>query len=165
MSKNGRGYWSKSDNLVTVFAIFAILLAGGISLGTMSQPEITQQPVADPVKLAEQAAYAGIEAARWHIECHGLKAGGALPRRFYVNGGRFEVAWDGLNQADSTVRVLSTGYYEIAGDSLEIENRVFCSMLETIIKIDCTAHPRSEILARHYQRATVSTSSQAALTR
>lgn len=153
MSSFNESSGNQGDRVVTVFAIFAIILAVAISVVTMGSHEIIQLPVDDPMSRADEAASAGISAAKGHIECHGLKQRGALPRQFFANGGRFEVAWGDLNPADSTVRVVSTGFYEIPGIPDEFGAKSYCSRLESTLKVNLIAtHNQSPILARYYQR-------------
>jgi hypothetical protein len=142
---------NRSDSFVTIFAIFAILLAGGISIGTMSSNEAIPNIVADPLDRAEQAAFAGIQAAKGHIECHGIKHRGALPQQFFANGGRFEVAWDEPNPADSTVRVVATGYYESILDPEKGNSHIYSSRLESVLKVNTVStHSNGPAILDHY---------------
>ena len=132
---------NRSDTIVTLFALLAIFLAGGISIATISTDKNTDSGdhyaigVADPIGQGELAAMAGISAAKGHIECHGITEGGGLPESYYANGARFEVAWDEINLADSTVYIVSTGYVSQA------DGQVFSSVIESVTKIDLlTAH-------------------------
>lgn len=141
---------NKSDTVITIVALFVMLIAGGISISTISTNQNVQslqvsaiEPV-NPVSLAEQAAMAGIKAAKSHIECHGIKKPGGLPRQFYVNGGRFEVNWDEINVTDSTVHIVSTGYYESDG------KKMYTSRLESIIDISFLPSHDQRILSDYY---------------
>jgi hypothetical protein len=140
----------KNETIVTIAALFIMLLAAGVSLTTISvgndieNNEYLLDESVDPVFEAERAALAGIKAAKGHIECHGIKARGNLPKRFYANGGSFEVAWGDINMADSTVRVMSRGYYEAD------DEKIYESKLESIINVKfLTAHD-TQLLLNYY---------------
>jgi hypothetical protein len=143
-----------NDRLVTIFAIFAIFMAAAISFATLGNHEIIAPVADDPNDQAMEAAEAGIQAAKGHIECHSLKSGGSLPRQYFVNGGRFDVAWSALNPEDSTVQIVSTGYYEVPGMSDEFGAKNFCARLETNLKVNLIpTHNQAPILAKYYQRS------------
>ncbi|NLI16528.1 MAG: hypothetical protein GX409_09615 [candidate division Zixibacteria bacterium] len=143
----------QNDRLVTVFAVFAILIAIAISFASLGNHDIVSPAVENPEDIAADAAAAGIQAAKGHIECHSLKSGGSLPRQYYVNGGRFEVIWGEFNPIDSTVKIRSTGYYELPGVADEFGTKSYCARLETDLKVNLIAtHNQSPILARYYQR-------------
>jgi hypothetical protein len=146
---------NRSDSFVTIFAIFAILLAAGISVGTMNSRETIPDIVIDPVDRAEQAAFAGIQAAKGHIECHGIKHRGALPQQYFANGGKFSVAWDEPNMNDSTVHVVATGYYESLLDPESGSAHIYSSRLESVVRINIvSAHSNGVgILEHYYQRS------------
>jgi hypothetical protein len=144
----------QNDRLVTVFAIFAIILAAAISFATLGDKNIIAPSAENPVDQAADAAAAGIQAAKGHIECHSLKSGGALPRQYYANGGKFEVAWGEFNPIDSTVKIISTGYYDIPGMADEFGAKNYCARLETDMKVNLTAtHSQTPILPIYYQRS------------
>lgn len=132
----------------------------------MGSNEIIPPPIDDPTSKADEAASAGIQAARGHIECHGLKQQGALPRQFFANGGRFEVAWSDFNPTDSTVRVISTGYYEIPGLPDEFGAKSYCTRLESTLKVNLiSTHSQTPILARYYTRYLNSVATKATASR
>lgn len=142
---------NKSDLVVTLFALFSILLAGGISIATISTDQ-QSEPIdvidinkQDPVIKAEQAALAGLMAARGHIECHGITEKGGLPDQYYANGARFSAVWDKINLSDSTVHIISTGYF---GDS---DGEVHSSKFESIIKVDLASAHNQGILSDYYR--------------
>jgi len=145
---------NRGDFLLTFIAIGVILLAAGITVGKVKDDghSATTVSIADPVAVAEAAAYAGIEAAKGHIQCHGSSGKGALPKQFYANGGRFEVVWDNFDAADSTVRVLAYGYCDIPG--AEGGNGwTYTTRLESVIKIDRThSNDRNKILRGFYEK-------------
>jgi hypothetical protein len=143
----------QNDRLVTVFAVFAIIVAAAISFASFGNRDFDIPLAENPEDLAADAAAAGIQAAKGHIECHSLKSGGSLPRQYYVNGGRFEVSWGEFNPVDSTVKIISTGYYKLPGITDEFGAKSYCARLETDIKVNLIAtHNQSPILARYYQR-------------
>ncbi|OQX91531.1 MAG: hypothetical protein B6D58_07635 [candidate division Zixibacteria bacterium 4484_95] len=138
---------NRSDSIVMIFALFAIFLAGGISIATITTGRNTEVAFDNnPITKAEQAAYAGIQAAKGHIECHGRTQSGSLPRQFYVNGGKFEVTWENLNLSDSTVHIISTGFYD--GDG----GKSYSSKLETVMKVTLLSSHQPPILDDYYKR-------------
>jgi hypothetical protein len=144
---------NQNDRLVTIFAVFAIILAGAISFATLGNHDLVAPVAENPEDRAADAAAAGIQAAKGHIECHSLKSGGSLPRQYFVNGGRFEVAWSAVSPIDSTVKIISTGYYELPGIADEFGAKSYCTRLETDLKVNLIAtHNQTSILARYYQR-------------
>ena len=154
MKYNTRNTNSRSEIAVTIVAMFVLLLVGGISLTTISISQNTQtmtdtayEPF-NPVNKAEQAAMAGIKAAKGHIECHGIKKSGGLPQQYFVNGGRFEVAWDDINLVDSTVNIVSTGFYEF--DS----GNTYTSKLESVIDLNLLSSHNQQILSGYYNNHT-----------
>jgi len=64
--------------------------------------------------------------------------------QYFVNGGRFEVAWDDINLADSTVNIVSTGSYEF--DS----GNTYTSKLESVIDLDLLSSHNQQILSGYY---------------
>lgn len=144
----------KTDRIVIIFAVFAIIMAAAISFATLGNHEVTAPQAEDPGDRAAEAAAAGIQAAKGHIECHSLKSGGSLPRQYFANGGRFEVAWSEFNPADSTVQIISTGYYEIPGMADEFGAKSYCARQETNLKVKLVpTHNQTPILARYYRRS------------
>ncbi len=141
---------NRSDTVITIFALFAMLLAGGISIATINTDQQSKSPgssmsgLADPLEMAEQAALAGLDAARGHIECHGIRARGGLPEHFYANGARYKVTWDDINLGDSTVFVVSTGLYTL-GDGETCNTK-----LESVIKVDLMVSHEKPIFHEYY---------------
>jgi hypothetical protein len=142
---------NRSDMVVTLIAIFSIIMAGGISIATITTDQNTDSaPVslniydADPLARAEQAAVAGIHAAKGHIQCHGVVEKGGLPDQYYANGARFMTVWDDLNLSDSTVHVVSTGYCRDANGEEHV------TKLESIMKIDLLFAHQPALLQDYY---------------
>jgi hypothetical protein len=124
----------------------AMLLAGVLSIATIStktdKNEISKMSV--PGDLADEAARAGLDAAKWHIECHGRTTAGSLSPHFYINGATYSIAWSDLNLTDSTVHVRSLGQYAIG------RNQEFRVSLASKIKIDFLPAHRNKILTDYY---------------
>lgn len=121
----------KADSFVLLLSAVAVLVATTLTMATISRnnDELTFNSP-DPLKRAEQAAKAGIEAARWHIQCHGRTDSAGLPERYFVNGATYKVDWGALDMADSTVDVRSSGYFSWGGQ------RRYQVDLNTRLKID-----------------------------
>ncbi len=142
---------NRGDFLLTFIAVGIILLAAGITVGKVKNDDhsATAVSITDPIAIAEEAAYAGIQAAKGHIECHGPRERGALPKQFYANGGRFKVVWDDFNPADSTIRVMAYGYCDMP--STEGENGwTYTTRLESVIKIDRAISNGQKRILRHF---------------
>jgi hypothetical protein len=143
---------NRSDIVVTLFALFALLLAGGISIATITTDKEVKSStkidlgLEDPINKVEMAARAGIDAARGHIQCHGITESGGLPSQYYVNGARFEVVWDKIDLTDSTVHVISTGF--INHDN----GQVYTSKLESVLKVDLMVSHEVPILHEYYKK-------------
>jgi len=141
----------KGDSVLTIFALCAMLMAGGLSLATITTDlrtanDYKDHSLNDPLAKAELAANAGISAARGHIECHGVVEGGGLPEQYYANGARFKVDWDDLNLVDSTVHIISSGFVE--NDAGEM----YTSTLESIIRIDLMSVHDNSVFNEYYVR-------------
>ena len=96
--------------------------------------------------MASAAAYAGLDAAKWHIECHGRTESGSLAPHYHINGAIYIVEWDDVNLSDSTVTVRSRGILRSAQQenySIDILNR---------IKLEFLPAHRNEILTSYYAR-------------
>ncbi len=126
----------------------AMLLAGVLSIATIStrtdKNEISK--VTAPRDLAEEAARAGLDAAKWHIECHGRTSAGSLSPHYYINGATYSISWDNLDLRDSTVHVNSMGQYTIG------KNQDYRVSIESKIKIDFLPAHKNEILSEYYSR-------------
>jgi len=143
---------NRSDIVVTLFALFALLLAGGISIATITtdkevkSSDRTEFGLDDPLNKVEIAAKAGIDAARGHIQCHGITESGGLPSQYYANGARFEVVWDKINLLDSTVHIISTGFIN------HDDGQIYTSKLESILKVDLMVTHEIPILHEYYKQ-------------
>jgi len=133
-----------------MLSIASLVAAGIISIYTMTTHGREQAEAAsrDPYQMAEVAASEGIEAAKWHIECHGRTAPGGIGRHYAINGASFEVSWGEVDLSDSTVTVKSSGISMLKNKveySLNIEKRV---------KLDFLPIRKNEILTDYYTRGT-----------
>jgi len=144
---------NRSDIVVTLFALFALLLAGGISIATITTDNEVKSSakidlgLEDPLNKVEIAARAGIDAARGHIQCHGITKSGGLPSQYYANGARFEVAWDKIDLSDSTVHVMSTGFIN------HDDGQIYTSKLESVLKVDLMVSHEVPILHEYYKKS------------
>ena len=149
MAFNGKKS-NRSDTIVTLIAIFSIILAGSISIATITTEQNIDNTAslniydADPLARAEQAAIAGIHAAKGHIQCHGLVDQGGLPDQYFANGARFMTVWDDINVNDSTVHIISTGYCRDNNGEEHI------TKLESVVKIDLLISHHQPILHDYY---------------
>ena len=151
MALNTKRNNSRNDMVITIVALTVLIFAGGISIATINTDhkksylnDSILEPL-DPFDKAEQAAIAGIKAAQGHINCHGIKESGGLPERFYANGGRFKVSWDDINIEDSTVHIVSTGYFETNDEN------TYTSHLESEIKVELAVTHNQKILSEYYK--------------
>lgn len=144
---------SKADSGVLVFSMLAVLVAATLTMATIttnvdknSSASEIDLATPDPLKRADMAAKAGVEAAKYHIECHGRTEAGRISPRFYINGATYVVEWDDVNMADSTANVKSTGDFSWGGDKhyrVEVNSKVKLSFFP--------AH-KQEILSAYYSR-------------
>ena len=138
---------TRTDTVVLIFSTLAVLIAATLSMATISTNHddiAIESP--DPSERAEAAANAGIEAARWHIECHGRTESGGLTPKYYINGATYTVEWDNVNLSDSTVTVRSSGDFSW-GDEKHFEVDV-----ESKIKLEFLPMHNQEILEDYYSR-------------
>lgn len=138
---------TRTDTVVLIFSTLAVLIAATLSMATISTNH--NEMLADspnPSERAEAAANAGIEAARWHIECHGRTEAGGLTPKYYVNGATYTVEWDNVDMVDSTVTVRSFGDFSW-GDDKHYE--IF---VESKLKLEFLPSHNQEILKEYYSR-------------
>jgi hypothetical protein len=136
---------TRTDTVVLIFSALAVLIAATLSMATISTNHDTlavNSP--DAAERAEAAAQAGLDAARWHIECHGRTEAGGLTPKYFINGATYEVEWDDVNLADSTVTVRSTGQFSWGrGKQSEVS-------VESKIKLEFLAAHNQDILKDYY---------------
>jgi len=144
---------TRIDNVVMIFSGFAVLIAATLTMATISNHsgDLTAGnelalSTPDPLKRAELAAKAGIDAARYHIECHGRTSAGRIAPRFYVNGATFAAEWDDVDMADSTTVIRSTGDFSWGGE------KSYQADMESKIKLSFLPTHKQEILERYYSR-------------
>jgi hypothetical protein len=131
-----------------MLSIGALLMAVFILFSSMSgrTNDASSTLSDDPYAAAEIAAQAGIDAARWHIQCHGRTTRGGLGRKYFVNGATYEVRWDNVNMSDSTVAVNSAGVSSLNNGQ---EYRL---QIESTIKLDFLPFRKNQILTEYYTR-------------
>lgn len=138
---------TRTDTVVLIFSTLAVLIAATLSMATIStNHDDPRYDTQDPIAKAEAAADAGVEAARWHIECHGRTAAGGLTPKYYINGATYKVEWDDVNLADSTVKVRSTGDFT-RGDDKHYE-----ILVESRIKLEFMPSHHQDILKEYYSQ-------------
>jgi len=136
---------TRTDTVVLIFSVLAVMIAATLSMATISTNHNTMATDSpDPSERAEAAANAGIDAARWHIECHGRTEAGGLTPKYYVNGATYAVEWDNVDMTDSTVTVRSLGDFSW-GDDKHYEIYV-----ESKIKLGFLPSHNQEILKDYY---------------
>jgi hypothetical protein len=141
--------FSKTDIPVLVLSAAAVLVAAVLSMATMTSNknnERLSQNIADPYTIAQIAAKEGVDAARWHIECHGWVRQGSLSSHYCINGAIYRVEWDDVNLSDSTVAVRSCGKFPFNGDE-------DCTVIiESKIKLTFLPECKNEILPAYYSK-------------
>jgi hypothetical protein len=142
----GKNISGRTEIPILVLSIMTVIIAGGLSIITISRGsdrnEISGQSA--PNDRADEAARAGLEAAKWHIECHGRSKAGGMGPRYYINGATYSVQWDDVNMEDSTVVVRSVGNFAVGIDQdYQVD-------LESKIKIDFLPAHRNTILSEYY---------------
>lgn len=136
---------SRTDAVVLMFSTLAVLIAATLSMATISTGTkgfIEDSP--DPTERAEAAANAGIDAARWHIECHGRTEAGGLSPKYFVNGATYTVEWGDVDMSDSTVTVKSQGDFTWGGD------KHYGVQVESKIKLEFLPSHKEHILTEYY---------------
>ena len=143
MSRSNSG---RTDLPVLVLSVLAVLVAGAISMTTISTSSDKNYVTgtSSPSEIADEAARAGLEVAQWHIECHGRTTAGSIGPHFCINGALYTAEWDDMNPLDSTVVVRSTGDYEIS------KSQIFRAHLESKIKVGFLPPHKNMILDSYY---------------
>lgn len=143
----------KIDSVVLIISALAVLVAATLTMATITRNSVkSEQPDGisfdspDPMKRAEQAARAGLDAARWHIECHGRIEAGGLSSKYFANGATYRVAWDDVDMTDSTVIVRSAGNFSWGGE------KQYHVDIESKIKIEFLPSHRQGILSSYYSK-------------
>jgi hypothetical protein len=142
---------TRTDTVVLIFSTLAVLIAATLSMATISNNHDDTIAIDSPdaAKRAEAAANAGIESAKWHIECHGRTEAGGLMPKYYINGAIYTVEWDDVNMADSTVTVRSLGEFSWG------DNECSEVMVESTINLEFFPKHNQEILSDYYNRALI----------
>ncbi len=143
----------KLDSVVLITSVLAVLVAGTLTMATIARNSDDSEQRSeiffdspDPMMRAEQAARAGLDAAKRHIECHGRIEAGGLSPKFFANGATYTVAWDDVDMFDSTVVVRSLGEFSWGGE------RQYQADVESKIKIEFLPSHGQEILSAYYSR-------------
>jgi hypothetical protein len=136
----------RTDIPVLIVSIAAVLLAAVLSMATIvsRSDKSTITTTSIPGEAADEAARAGINAAKWHIECHGRTTAGSLHSHYYINGGSYRVAWGDMDLRDSIVEVISEGSFSSG------KNQEYRVKLESKIKVDFLPAHKNEILTSYY---------------
>jgi hypothetical protein len=136
----------RTDLPVLILSIIAVILAGVMSLATITSKSDKNVIYTSniPSEIADEAARAGVNAAKWHIECHGRTVAGGLSSRYYVNGAIYSVKWGDVNLRDSIVDIKSVGSFASG------PGQIYRSILESKIKIDFLPAHRNTILTTYY---------------
>jgi len=138
---------SRADTVVLLFSALAVIIAGTLSMATISNNNsINHDNAGNPLILANQAAKAGMDAAKWHIECHGRTAGGGLAPRYYVNGALYSATWGDVDLNDSTVIVETKGSYR------DRNNKLYSIDLKNEIKVDFLPAHNEAVLSSYYSK-------------
>jgi hypothetical protein len=131
---------------VMMLSVGSILLAVLILVATISGQGRDPVESHDPNVLAEMAARTGVEAATWHIQCHGRVVGGGMPRKYAINGAAYEVSWGDVDLSDSTVVINSRGICQTK------DGREYRVELVSREKMQFLPSHKNEILAEYYTR-------------
>ena len=133
---------------VLMLSVASLAAAVLISLYTMTSHDRVEAAAAsrDPYHMAEAAARAGVEAATWHIQCHGRVVQGGIGRKYHINGASFEASWSEVNLSDSTVTIRSNGISQLGN------NQEYTLNIETRVKLEFLPVHKNEILTDYYTR-------------
>jgi hypothetical protein len=137
---------SRTDIPVLVLSIIAVLVAAVLSMATIvtRSDKNTISATSIPDEVANEAAKAGISAAKWHIECHGRTTAGNLSSHYYINGATYRASWGDMDLQDSMVQVVSEGNFAVGN------NQDYKVRLESKIKINFLPAHKNEILTSYY---------------
>lgn len=149
---------NRNDTAILVLSVAAVLTASLISLATTSIRDQAERigELENPYGKAEAAAKAGLESAKWHIQCHGRTKRGSIASQYYINGAVYSAEWDDVNLSDSMVTVRSRGEFT------QTENQTFIINLDSQIKISLIPVHNQEILNDYYSQARPSVNAIAA---
>jgi hypothetical protein len=141
--------YSRTDIPILTVSALAVLIAAVISMATITTNKAREQvkvEAGNPYSFADEAAKAGVEAGKWHIECHGWIRRGSLSPRYCINGAIYRVEWDEVNMTDSTVNIRSCGEYPF--DDLD---RCVTS-IQAKVKLSFLPYVKNEILSAYYSQ-------------
>jgi hypothetical protein len=148
---------TRADSFVLVMSMLAVLVAATLTMATISKnsenpgfDEGIDFTSPDPLKRARIAAEAGIEAARYHIECHGRVSAGKLAPRYFANGATYAVQWGDVNFADSTVVVRSKAHFSWGG------SKTYEMEMESKVRLEYFPTHGQQILSSYYSLDTAS---------
>jgi len=135
---------SRADTVVLIFSLLAVIVAGTLSMATISTNHNAEnRQDGNPVEMADQAARAGIDAARRHVECHGRVDAGSLSPKYHINGATYSANWDTINLSDSTVIIRAIGYYSSDDKQYSVE-------LDKVIKVNFQSAHKNVALDKYY---------------
>jgi len=140
---------NRNDIAILVLSVAAVLAASFISLATTTIRDQAEKigDLNNPYGKAEAAARAGLEAAKWHIQCHGRVKQGSIASQYYINGAVYSVEWEDANLSDSTVRVRSRGEFLLS------EDQTYSFSLDSKIKLSLIPAHGQEILDDYYSQS------------
>ena len=141
-------FGSSNDGATLTLSVIALLLAILFSINTFTgqATETSFDNSTDPFDQAQTAAQAGIEIAKWQIECNGYVAHGSLPPHFWINGATYTVEWDDVNMADSTVNIRSRGDMPVP------DNMRYGVVKEAKVKLSFLPVRKNAILNDYYSK-------------
>jgi hypothetical protein len=135
---------SRADTVVLIFSVLAVIVAGTLSMATISSNHTAEsRQGGDPIKMADEAARAGIDAARRHVECHGRVEAGGLSPKYHINGATYSANWGEINLSDSTVAIRAIGNYSYNDKQYSVE-------LDKVLKVNFQSAHRNVALDKYY---------------
>jgi hypothetical protein len=140
---------NRHDFPIIILSILAVLAAGVLSMATITAKSGDKVSLEswDPYEMADQAANAGFEAAKWHIECHGRVKHGSISSHYFINGATYAAEWDDVDMQDSTVTVRCTGEATLDDD------QIYRVSLESKLKITSIPVHTNDILDSYYSKS------------